>query len=154
MTSQKRKERREIRHLLHPRTSGKFKPEHPATTGSWQPGQSGNPAGRKPGPTFTSLLREALGRKRRYRRKSGVEFESTEMELIVERAIKELRTNPIFDVKLLSVILDRIEGKVKEPVREEKPPYEIGELTDAELHIIAADAILSERRSERASEKE
>lgn len=107
--SKKRKAARELRHLLHPK-----RPD--PNPGPWKPGVSGNPAGRRPGPTFSSILREALTRKRRYVKPDGTEFESSELELIVNRAIKELRKNPDFDVKLLSALLDRFEGKVKEPI--------------------------------------
>ena len=137
MTSEKRKERRELRHMLHPKNG--HKSEH-ANKGSWQPGQSGNPAGRKPGPTFSSILREALTRKRRYKDKDGNKFTSTELELIVDRAVRELRTNPDFDVKLLSVFLDRLDGKVKEPVEhsmEGGGPLFIGVMSDEQLLKIA-----------------
>lgn len=115
----KRKQKRELRHLLHPKASGAHlrNPDKKlATSASWKAGQSGNPAGRPAGLTFSSILRDTLTKKRKYRTKKGLVFESSELELIVSRAVKELRTNPEFDVRLLETLINRLEGRVKEPI--------------------------------------
>ena len=68
------------------------------------------------GVTFTNILRDVLTKTRKYRKPDGTMFESTELELIIRRAVKELRTNPDFDVRLLSLLIERHDGKVKEPI--------------------------------------
>jgi len=82
----------------------------------FQPGQSGNPGGRPGGPNFSNMLRAILNKKKAFRKPDGTVFESTELELITSRAVKELRTAAHFDVKLFQAIMDRIDGKVTEPI--------------------------------------
>lgn len=71
---------------------------------------------RKHGYTFSNVLRDVLTKKRKYRKPDGTMFESSELELIVRRAVKELRTGIYFDVRLFDVLMNRIEGKPKEPI--------------------------------------
>ena len=71
---------------------------------------------RKHGYTFSNMLRDVLTRKRKYRKPDGTRFESSELELIVKRAVRELRTGLEFDVRLFDVLMNRIEGKPKEPI--------------------------------------
>lgn len=71
---------------------------------------------RKNGYTFSNVLRDVLTKKRKYRKPDGTMFDSCELELIVRRAVKELRTGPEFDVRLFDVLMNRIEGKPKEPI--------------------------------------
>jgi len=68
------------------------------------------------GYTFSNVLRDVLTRKRKYRKPDGSMFESSELELIIRRAVKELRTAPEFDVRLLALLMERHDGKVKEPI--------------------------------------
>ena len=68
-------------------------------------------------PNFTTILREQLLKKKKFRRPDGTYMESTEMELIALKVIKELRTSIPVNTKLLSIIMDRTEGKPQESIK-------------------------------------
>jgi len=68
------------------------------------------------GHTFSNVLRDILIKPRKYRKPDGSTFESTELQLIIQRAVKELRTGTEFDVRLLALIMERHDGKIKEPI--------------------------------------
>lgn len=72
--------------------------------------------GRPKGPSFGSTIRDILTKNKRFRRSDGKLFESTELVLIVRRAIKTLRTSPEFDVKLFTALMDRMDGKPKDNI--------------------------------------
>lgn len=76
----------------------------------WKAGQSGNPKGRpKKDCSLTSLLKKEL---EKHPEVNGVESEFTWRELLVQSWLKKSLNNPV----LFKEILDRIEGKVMQPI--------------------------------------
>jgi len=61
---------------------------------------------------FTEVLRELLNKKRSFKLANGQTVILSQMELIVARAIITLVKDPVFDVRLFSLLMDRIDGKV------------------------------------------
>lgn len=135
-----------VREYIKPGPKKKARRAYPvgkahANSGTFKRGQSGNPGGRKRGPTFASVLTEMLSRRRRYKKSDGTVFESSEMELILKRALRELRTGLNFDVKLFETIMNRMEGKPKESLTLDgglSIEHTVGEMSDEELVTIAA----------------
>jgi len=86
----------------------------------WPKGTSGNPNGSsknlKNTTNFGKTLRDMLLRKKVFRRPDGTLLDACELELIAKRVITELRTGAEFDVRLLEVVMNRVDGKVKEIV--------------------------------------
>lgn len=75
------------------------------------------PVGRPPREHhFTEKLRKALTDKKTFKRQDGSLIESSELDLIIIKVIRELRTTSPVNVKLLEIVLNRIEGKPKELV--------------------------------------
>lgn len=102
---------------------------------AWKPGQCGNPEPNQSKP-FTAALRNMLLTKKVFKRPDGTLLEASELELIARRVAIELRTNPSFDVRLLELILNRLEGKVKEVV-EIDPGVEAASAIDARKVILS-----------------
>ncbi len=110
---------------------------------------------RKNGYTFSNVLRDVLTRKRKYRKPDGTMFESSELELIVRRAVKELRMSLIFDVRLFEVLMNRIEGKPKEPIDVEGIKEVANDLNAHDIILSRLGGIvLARRHSEDDSESE
>ena len=98
--------------------------------------EGGNPNGRPPNKLcFTTKFREELMKNKKFRRPDGSIFESTELDLIVAKVIKELRQGHGVDSRLLNIILDRIEGRPKESV-ELDGKLEVGHGIDARSLIL------------------
>jgi hypothetical protein len=98
--------------------------------------ESTNPNGRPPNNLcFTVKFREELTKEKKFRRPDGTIFESTELDLIVAKVVKELRQGNGIDSKLLSLILDRVEGKPKESL-ELEGKLEVGHGIDARSLIL------------------
>lgn len=92
-----------------------IKEKRKSNSGCFKPGHVGL-SGRKVGPSFGSTIRSVLTQKKRFRNSDGTLFSSTELELIVKRAIKLLRTRANFDVKLFIALMDRMDGKPKDNI--------------------------------------
>jgi len=65
---------------------------------------------------FTDTIRAELTKRKKFRNPDGSIMEASELELIALKVIRELRTAPEINHRLLGIILDRIEGKPKEQV--------------------------------------
>lgn len=78
-----------------------------------KPNLNGRPPAER---SFTEALRLELTKRKRFRRPDGSLMESSELELIALKVIRELRIGTPISSKLLEIILNRIEGKPKEMV--------------------------------------
>lgn len=83
-----------------------------------------NPAGTFPDvrggkqldPCFSKVLRAEMTRLRKYRTEDGKRIEKSRLQLLVEKIWNQLYEAPEIDVKLLEMVLNRLEGKVPEGV--------------------------------------
>lgn len=71
-------------------------------------------AGKKLDPIFTKELRAELTKLRRFRKPDGKVLELSYIQLLIQRIVDELLEAPELDVKLLEMVLNRLEGKVPE----------------------------------------
>ena len=109
-----------------------------------------HPAAKKP--TFTNTLIKLLTQKKKFRRPDGSLMESTELELIALKVIRELRSSTPMSSKMLDIVLTRIEGKPKDVV-EIDGKLELAKGLDArDILLQRLDRILSD--GEEASEEE
>lgn len=74
----------------------------------FRPGQSGNPNGRPKGRSLTARLRTIIGRET----KDGKDYGDLVMEVLVKAALKG-------DMKAMGYILDRVDGKLAQPIKQE-----------------------------------
>ena len=83
----------------------------------WQPGQSGNPKGRpKKDCSLTSLLKEELDKVPELKDKSGATNTKTWRQLLVQAWL----LGAMKKSDLLKELLDRVEGKVAQPISGDK----------------------------------
>jgi hypothetical protein len=99
------------------------------------------------GPYFSEILRKQLLREKSFRRPDGTIFKASELEIITARVIKQLRKGRPLDIRLLDVVLNRLEGKPKEHVEltgiDGGAIKYVQELTDEQLETIASRALSS-----------
>ena len=74
----------------------------------FQPGRSGNPSGRPKGQSLTARLRRIIDREA----KDGKDYGDLVMEVLVKAALKG-------DMKAMGYILDRVDGKLAQPIKQE-----------------------------------
>lgn len=98
---------------------------------------------------ITDKVREELRKKKKFRRPDGSIMESSELDLIAQKIVRQLRqgTGEFGEIspKLLDIVLDRIEGKPKEQIQ-----------LDGRLEVasgIDAKAALLQRLSKITTEK-
>lgn len=91
----------------------------------WKPGQSGNPKGRPPGINLTARLREILSREADVPEGSP---SKTVADLVVEELVAAAARG---DIKALSMLFDRVDGKVAQTIITEKP--DLSKLSDEQL---------------------
>ena len=67
-------------------------------------------------PCFSKVLRAEMTRLRRYRTEDGKRIEKSRLQLLTEKIWNQLYEAPEMDVKLLEMVLNRLEGKVPEGI--------------------------------------
>ena len=83
---------------------------------------------------FSDCIREELTRRKRFRRPDGSLVDTSELELIALKLVRELRTTTPVNSRLLDIVLNRIEGKPKEYVElDASLEVDRGSLSDEEL---------------------
>lgn len=92
------------------------KPSPGSVATQFKKGHLGFSGKRKTGPTFGSTIKNILTKKKKFRKPDGTLFDSTELELIVRKAIKTLRLGSDFDVKLFIALMERMDGKPKDNI--------------------------------------
>lgn len=76
----------------------------------WKPGQSGNPGGRPKGQSITSVLRTILDEEAKFKgNTNGKLLKEIVADVLVKHALKG-------NMKAMSILLDRHDGKVPLPV--------------------------------------
>ena len=117
---------------------------------NWRKGQSGNPYGRKPlAHTLTSCIRKQLAQ---VEPGTGRTYEQLLAEAIVKGAIKTALGGR---AELAELVLDRTEGKVPQTIDATIGQYDVKQLNDSQLAIIAAEGIIKDnsRRSRKRTAK-
>lgn len=110
--------------------------------------------GARKGPTFGSTIREILTKPKKFRRPDGTLFSSTELTLIVRRAIKTLRMSDEFDVKLFTALMDRMDGKPKDNIDVEGIKEIANDIDAREVILSRLAGIALARRHSEGSERD
>lgn len=87
---------------------GKADSGTPPVEHRFRPGQSGNPSGRPKGRSLAARLRTIIDRET----KDGKDYGDLIMEVLVKAALKG-------DMKAMGYILDRVDGKLAQPIKQE-----------------------------------
>lgn len=91
---------------------------------------------------FTDAFRAELLKRKKFRHSDGSLLEASELELIALKVIRELRTAPEINHRLLGILLDRIEGKPKESVELDATVKMAGEIDPRDVLIKRLNKIL------------
>lgn len=67
-------------------------------------------------PVFSKVLRSEMTRLRKFRKPDGEVLQLSYLQLLVQKIANELLQSPEMDVKLLEMVLNRLEGKVPDSV--------------------------------------
>ena len=72
--------------------------------------------GKQLDPCFSKVLRSEMTKLRKYRTEDGKRIEKSRLQLLTEKIWDQLYEAPEIDVKLLEMVLNRLEGKVPDSV--------------------------------------
>lgn len=99
---------------------------------------------------FSDIMRAELLKRKKFRRADGSIMETTELELIVLKIIRELRSDTQVSHKLLNLILDRIYGKPRESIDIDAKVETASSLDAKDILLQRIDKILGQSKEESA----
>jgi len=102
-------------------------------------------------PCFSKELRASMTRLRKYRTEDGKRITQSRLQLLIEKIWTQLYEAPEIDVKLLEMVLNRLEGKVPESVNFEGGLEFRRGLSAKELILSKLDRQLRTKASEESS---
>jgi len=132
----------------HPKKQSKLRSNTPDEAPNVSENTSGtnNPDGRPPKRLcFTDALRRELTKKKKFRKEDGSIIESSELDLIALKVIRELRTSNPVNAKLLEIVLNRLEGKPQESVTIDGRIEAASGISARDILLQRLDRVLSEK---------